>query len=151
MRPEVGKSDRTLCELIQGGEYWAAIVDADKAHISSDGESICGIVFRRNSRKNSKQEGGLNRRRDPQKRKPWKRWLGIEEIPVEYQLCGMCLNVRLGKNPEKETVEDITDDIRKLTGVGGDGPTFTKGQLRELRSYVENETKDTPTAFGSQG
>lgn len=60
-----------------------------------------------------------------------------EEIPEEYELCGMCLNVRLGKNPEEETVEDIADDIRELTGVGGDGPTFTKSQLRQLRAYLE--------------
>ncbi|MFB6179577.1 MAG: hypothetical protein ABEI77_07640 [Halorientalis sp.] len=137
MSVELRKSGRSLSELVQEDEYWAAIVDADKAHISSEGESICGIVFPRNNQKSSKQEGGLYRRRDPQKRKPWKRWLGIEEIPEEYELCGMCLNVRLGKNPEEETVEDIADDIRELTGVGGDGPTFTKRQLRQLRAYLE--------------
>ena len=132
-------SGRSLSELVQEGEYWAAIVAADKAHISSEGESICGIVFPRNNQKSSKQEGGLYRRRDPQKRKPWKRWLGIEEIPEEYGLCGLCLNVRLGKYPQEETVEDIADDIRELTGVPGEGPTFTKTQLRQLRAYLEGK------------
>lgn len=135
----------TMSQLIQKNEYWAAIVGADQAHISSGGESICGIVFPRNNQKSSKQEGGLYRRRDPRKRKPWKRWLGIEEIPEEYELCGMCLNVRLGKNPEEETVEEIVDDILELGSIGGEGPLFTKCQLRQLRANLENKSNSEPS------
>jgi hypothetical protein len=138
--PELQKRRKTgrytLSDLLQSGEYWAGIADADKAHIASDGEAICGIIFSRNNQKQSKHEGAF-KRKDPAKRKPWKRWLGIEEIPHEYTLCGACLNSRLGKNPEEETIQDVVNDIRALTGIEGESQRLTKPELQQLRSVLE--------------
>lgn len=124
---------------LEDGEYFASYSGVKTAHIAQDGVSICGFAFRRDVKAHSKNESSRIRPRKNKHRRPWKRFDSVDDLPDDYDICGMCENCRLGKKaPDEEYKYEITNDVREMLGMETTKQSnLSMDELREMRSKLE--------------